>query len=302
MSKSRGEGSIYESLLDALPKILIGLLIVIGTKLFLDLSRAIFREILEKIKVDPEDVLKVWTYIIWLLGYLLALSVIVENLGAFLMSLGLIGFGLTFAMRTPLSCFVAWIMIITHKPFRVNDRIKVGEVEGDVIDITLLYTVLREIRRGGSGPTGRLITFPNSRLLEESIVNYTLDFEYIWDKVSVSVTYESDRKLAEKIVKDCASEVIGETMKEGAEAMKNLSTRKHGAIGRGVYQYVRSTPIVHVSLKDSYFEVKVRYICKVKERRKVKTKISQLVLDKFKETQGIEIAYPHMEIITREKI
>jgi hypothetical protein len=44
----------------------------------------------------------------------------------------------------------------------------------------------------GAQPTGALITFPNSEVLRANIVNYTRDFPYVWDEVTVGITNESD--------------------------------------------------------------------------------------------------------------
>lgn len=291
---------VADDITKTIPKIFAAIFVLFGTKLFLELSKKIFIEILEKINAKYEGLLSVWGYFVWSIGIFLALSILIGNLSGFLLSIGLIGFGLTVALQTPLSCFVAWLLIITKKPFRLEDRIKIDDIIGDVVDITLLYTMIREVGNEGE-PTGKLITFPNSLLLQKSITNYTLDTEYIWDEISVAVTYESDRELAEKVVKECVEEVVSETMKEGAEVMRKLSV-SYEAISRGMQAYIHSTPQIRISLDDSWFKVTARYICKIRERRKIKTEISRKILDRFKSTKGIEIAYPHVEIITKEKI
>ncbi|MEM4347837.1 MAG: mechanosensitive ion channel [Candidatus Altiarchaeota archaeon] len=290
---------VADSIVEASPKIFAAIFVLLGTKLFLELSKKIFIEVFEKTNAKYEGLLSIWNYFVWAIGIFLALSILIGNLSGFLLSIGLIGFGLTVALQTPLTCFVAWLLIITKKPFRLEDRIKIDDTIGDVVDITLLYTMIREVGNEGE-PTGKLVTFPNSLLLQKSIVNYTLDTEYIWDEISVAVTYESDRELAEKVVTECVEEVVSETMKEGAEVMRKLS-KSYGAISRGMQAYIHSTPQIRISLGDSWFNVTARYICKIRERRKIKTEISRKILDKFKSTKGIEIAYPHIEIITKEK-
>ncbi|MFH1834909.1 MAG: hypothetical protein ABH851_01835 [Methanobacteriota archaeon] len=80
--------------------------------------------------------------------------------------------------------------------------------------------------------------------------------------------------------------------------MKKISVRKYGALGRGMSDYIHTTPQIRVDLSDSCFNVIVRYIVEAKRRRKVRTEIHQKILDKFKETEGIDIAYPHMHIIS----
>ena len=284
-----------------LPRLMIALITILGIKLAIDLSQNEIEEFLDSIKVDSEIPLRVFRFVLWLFGFLFALAILVEDLGTFVMSLGLMGFGLTFAMRTPLNCFVAWVMIVTRKPFKVNDRVRVGTTEGDVIDITVMYTVLREVGAGGTEPTGRIITFPNEMILTEFIMNYTMDTVYIWDEMSVSVTYESNRELAETVLKECTRTVVGDMMKKGADVMRSISQRKHGFIGRGMGKYIHKTPQIRVSLSESCFDLNARYIVEVRARRRIKTEISRMILDKFRETDGIEIAYPHLELVSHDK-
>ncbi len=230
-----------------LPRILLALIVLLMTKIIIDFTKEGIDNFLDKIKhSDAETVANIYRYIVWILGLLFSLSVLVENIGTFVMSVGLIGFGLTFAMQTPLSCLVAWIMIVTHKPFRINDRIAIGDIGGDVIDITMMYTLIRDVGDGGTEPTGRIVTFPNSMLLTNSVINYTRDINYIWDEASVGVTYESNRELAEKTVKESAMEVVGDMMKEGAEEMKKITVKRHGVLGRGMTDYIHVTPQIRM--------------------------------------------------------
>ncbi|MEA1925027.1 MAG: hypothetical protein U9M95_04075, partial [Candidatus Altiarchaeota archaeon] len=114
---------------------------------------------------------------------------------------------------------------------------------------------------------------------------------------NVSVTYESDRVLAETTAYERTNEVIGDIMKNGAEAMRKLSRKRRSAISRGLTRSIADKPQIRVELADSAFIVGVRYITLARNRRKLRTRIYQKLLDSFHETDGIDIAYPHMEVI-----
>ncbi len=286
-----------------LPRVIGALIVLFMAKIFIDVTSAGMMGFLEKMGDRGMEIMRIYRYVMWALVLILALSILIEDLSTFVMSMGLIGFGLTFALQTPISCFVAWLMIIINKPYRINDRISVGNrLEGDVVEITIFYTLLREVKSGGAEVTGRLITFPNNLILTEEIVNYTLDVEYVWDEINVSVTYESDRELAETTAYECANDVIGDIMRNGAEAMRQISRKRSSAISRGLTRSIADKPQIRVELADSAFIVGVRYITLARNRRKLRTKIYQRILDSFQEKDGIEIAYPHMEVIRhREK-
>jgi small-conductance mechanosensitive channel len=91
------------------------------------------------------------------------------------------------AVQTPMKSFIAWIYILVRQPSRVGDRIKIGDATGDVIDVGYLDTTLWEF--GGQylstgHPSGRLIKFPNEKVLDELVYNYSWPlFPYIWNEV-----------------------------------------------------------------------------------------------------------------------
>ncbi|OYT26331.1 MAG: hypothetical protein B6U97_04020 [Candidatus Altiarchaeales archaeon ex4484_96] len=292
---------IKEQYLAYLPRIIGAMIVLFVTKIVIDLTCEGLYRFIDRMGGRSLEINRIIRYALWALSMILALSILIEDLSTFVMSVGLIGFGLTFALQTPISCFVAWMMIIINRPYRINDRISVGSrLEGDVVDITMFYTLMREVKAGKSEVTGRLITFPNNVILNEEIVNYTLDVEYVWDEVEVSVTYESDRKLAEQVTYDCAVEVVGEIMKNGAEAMRQISRKRTSAISRGLTRSIADKPQIRVQLADSAFIVAIRYISLARNRRKLRSKIYQKILDRFRETDKIEIAYPHMELIKHD--
>ena len=80
------------------------------------------------------------------------------------------------AVQTPMKSFIAWIYILVRQPFRVGDRIQIAEATGDVIDVGYLDTTLWEFGGkyiSGDHPSGRLIKFPNEKVLNELIYNYS---------------------------------------------------------------------------------------------------------------------------------
>src|SRR3989344_7772702 len=95
------------------------------------------------------------------------------GLGIFI---GLLTAALGFALQKPITGIAAWLIIIIKRPFNVGDRIKIGNMRGEVYDITLTHLYLDEI--GGDVDTedysGRNIIVPNHLLFENNIINYTL--------------------------------------------------------------------------------------------------------------------------------
>jgi len=132
-----------------------------------------------------------------------AITIWVEHPQALLVSYGVLAAGAAVALQDFLKNLTGGIVIFVSGIYQVGDRIEVNAKIGDVIDIGILYTTLIEIRGWvpGDQPTGRLATIPNSCVLTGTINNYTRDHDYIWDEISIPITYDSDwKEAANKIV------------------------------------------------------------------------------------------------------
>src|SRR5437588_3337838 len=104
----------------------------------------------------------------------IALSVLFANCYTAAVSFGLLSLILGFALQTPTTSLLGWIYILVRAPYPVGDRIRIGNATGDVIDVSYLDTTLWEF--GGEflstdHPSGRVIKFPNSGVLNQPVWN-----------------------------------------------------------------------------------------------------------------------------------
>lgn len=112
-----------------------------------------------------------------LLALIVVLAVIfLQNWYTTVVSIGVLSLILGLAVQTPVTSFLGWVYILARQPYRVGDRIKIGDATGDVIDVSYLDTTLWEF--GGDylstdHPSGRIIKFPNSKILSSTVYNYT---------------------------------------------------------------------------------------------------------------------------------
>jgi len=226
---------------------------------------------------------------IWLFAIGVAVSVIAGDIRALVGSLGLIGLALSWALQTPIESFTGWLLNSFQGYYRVGDRVSVGEVFGDVYKIDFLTTTVWEIGspdRGGfvraEQPTGRLITFPNSEVLAGSIVNLTRDFPYVWDELTVPVGNKSDLRYASELLARIASDLIGETMRDPAEAYGRI------LLEAGLEHEVPGDVRVFVSLDDSWTNLTVRYLVAARERRKWASLLATHVMTEFNRPEHAE--------------
>ncbi len=222
---------------------------------------------------------KTTSYIVWLVAIMIAVAVMIPDLGAFAISAGLIGFGITLALQKPILCFVGWIWVTTRHLYRIGDRVRIGEVRGDVIDISILTTSLWEFGSEwirADQPSGRMISIPNSAVLEQPIYNYTRDFPYVWDEVTINVAQEANWKFAIELLNKIADEIIGESR------MAQLIEQYESELAKTPLKIKLSKkPSVHAVVGESWIDFTVRYLVDVRQMRRTKTVFYEKILEEF---------------------
>ena len=202
---------------------------------------------------------------------LIVISIIFANWYTTVVSLGLISLILGFALQKPITSFIGWIYILVRAPYHVGDRIRIGDATGDVIDVSYLDTTLWEF--GGQylstdHPSGRLIKFPNSNVLDTAVYNYSWPlFPYIWNEISFQVAYESDLEFVAKTMQEMAEEELGQAMIERVKTFRELLS--HTPVDQ---LEVREHPAVFFRISHStWVEATVRYLVEPKRAGRVKT-------------------------------
>jgi small-conductance mechanosensitive channel len=207
-----------------------------------------------------------------------------ESLGTYL---GLLSAGLAIAFKDLLVNFAGWIFIIIRKPLKVGDRVEIGEVRGDVIDIRIFQFSVIEIGNwvDSDQSTGRIIHIPNGVVFSKPQANYTEGFEFIWNEIPVLITFESDWKKAKQILTDA---VNTHAVHLSADAERQIKE----AAKKFLIYYTKLTPIVYTSVRDSGVLLTIRYLCNVRRRRATEEAIWEEVLDQFAVHKDIDFAYP----------
>lgn len=202
--------------------------------------------------------------------------------------LGLGAAGLAFAMQEVVGAIAGWFNILSGSIFRVGDRIQMGGVRGDVIDITPLRTKIMEMGAAnedgswvaGRQYTGRIVAVSNKMTFTEPVFNYSTVFGFIWEELTVPVPYDADWHRAEQILRD---EVASVSATPGAqEAIKEMAARYPVPLAD-------VEPRVFMRATDNWNELAARFVVPVRSARLVKDGVTRRVLDRFA-AEGIPIA------------
>jgi len=167
--------------------------------------------------------------VVGLLTAVIAISVIFVNWYAALTALGIGSIIVGLAVQTPMKSFIAWIYILVRRPYQVGDRIKIDDATGDVIDVGYLDTTLWEFGGqyiSGDHPSGRVIRFPNEKVLDSIVYNYSWPlFPYIWNEIKFQIAYQSDLGFVAQTMQKIVEEELGEEMMERIAVYRDLLAR-----------------------------------------------------------------------------
>ncbi|PKL64881.1 MAG: mechanosensitive ion channel protein MscS [Methanomicrobiales archaeon HGW-Methanomicrobiales-3] len=215
----------------------------------------------------------------------LCLRIWVTDTSALIVSYGIIGAALAFALQDVFKNFVGGLLIILSGMFRVGDRIAIDNNFGDVMDIGVLNTTLMEIRGWVSGdqPSGRLLTIPNSLVINHPLYNYTRDHSFVWDEISIPLTYDSDWRRAKDLILGI---VVGETAAMTVQADAEIER-----IGETYYLPKKVVePSAYITLTDNWITLDIRYVADARTRRVLRSRLNELALAAIEKEDQITIA------------
>ncbi len=279
-----------QEIVGLVPELEVKLLASVVALLFLWLVTRIINVVSTHVYKDVTtryQVRKTLSYITAALGVLLIGRIWFDGFEDFTTFLGLVSAGLVIAMKDLLIDLAGWLFIIWRRPFDVGDRIQIGSISGDVIDIRVFQFTLLEIGNwvDADQSTGRIIHIPNGRVFSEPQANYMHGLEYIWNEIPVVITFESNWKKAKAILLDIA--------KERSEHLSEAARDKvRKAAQRYLIFYSKLTPIVYTRVKEHGILLTVRYLSEPRRRRGSEEEIWEDVLTAFADCPDISFAYP----------
>ena len=230
---------------------------------------------------DRYNIIKVLDLVSWLAIVLVAATQLFAEWYQALASLGVISLVVGLALQAPLASFFAWLYILARKPYRVGDRIAIGDIQGDVIQVGYLDTTLWEFGGkyiSGDHPSGRVIKIPNASVLNEPIINYTWPlFPYRWDEIKFQIAYDADLAYVADTMQRVVDEDMGAHLKERVAAYRQLL--KKTPVNE---LSVREKPTVIFRVHDNtWLQAIVRYVVDPRRSGPVKSRLIPRLLNEL---------------------
>ena len=190
--------------------------------------------------------------------------------------------GLTIAVKDIIVNLFAGLYISVRKPFKLEDRIEINDMKGDVVALNSMSFKILEIgdRINGEQSSGIIINIPNSFIFNYALKNYTTAFKYIWDEMIINIDLSSDvnknKKEILKIINN--NEVIKTIPKKMNQAVEDASLEYR------IY-YNHLEPIIYTKIIDNHIELDARFLVHPKKVRNVEDSIWLNILQKYHENK-----------------
>lgn len=235
------------------------------------LRKWIVYKVLAKSKIDLGVRIAVGTifrYIILVIGLVIVLQTVGIDLSTLTVLFGALGIGIGFGLQNVTNNFVSGIIILLERPIKVGDRIEIGDVNGDVVRVSMRATTI--VTNDNIS-----IIVPNSDFISSKVINWSHTDRNIRFNYPVGVSYKEDPDKVKKILLEVAASNDG-VLKEP------------------------KPDVLFSDFGESYLEFKLRIWTREYINRPgvLKSKLYFEIFKKFREN-GIEIPYPHRDIMIR---
>ena len=187
--------------------------------------------------------------------------------------------GITIAIRDIILNLFAGLYIKTKKPFKLEDRISIDGITGDVVLINNFSFKVLEVgdRINGEQSSGLIINIPNSFVFSHTLKNYNTAFKYIWDEITIKLDINADldknKKEIMKIIN--SNEIVSEIPKKMEKEVRDAT------VDYRIY-YNHLEPIIYTKVNDNHIELNLRFLTHPKKTRIIEDYLWTNILKKYK--------------------
>lgn len=243
-----------------------------------------FQRVLGRYIESPERryrLRKLTTFGGYLVAILLISVVFSDKLSGLTVFLGVAGAGVAFALQELIASAAGWIAMSFGRFYNVGDRVQLGGITGDVIDVGVLRTTLMECGGwiNGDQYNGRIVRVANSFIFKEPVFNYSSDFPFLWDEIMIPVSYGSNYELARSEFQRVLEEVTGEHARRLKGDWRKMTDKY-------MLEDARLEPMATLNMQENWVSFDLRYVVDYKQRRLTKDKICVEILKAIESSDG----------------
>ncbi|WP_367770567.1 mechanosensitive ion channel family protein [Flavobacterium sp. WC2421] len=256
---------------------------LVGVAIIWMIINALQKKLFSKIKDNDNryKAKKFSTFVGYLITIIFLTVVFSDKLGGFTVALGVAGAGIAFALQEVIASFAGWLAIMFGGFYNTGDRVQLGGIKGDVMDIGVLRTTIMETGQWVDGDlyNGRIVLIANSYVFKEPVFNYSGDFPFLWDEIKIPIQYGSNYDKAQEIILNVGIEVAGDLTNTSKEKWKKLQNKYR-------LEDAQTEPMISLVANDNWAEYTLRYVVGYKKRRFTKTALFSKILSQIEATNG----------------
>lgn len=229
-------------------------------------------------------------------GYFLLIMLLMvvysSQLSGLTVFLGVAGAGIAFALQEVIASIAGFIVVNFSNFYNVGDRVMLGGIKGDVVDIGMLRTSLMEIGDWVNGDlyNGKIVRVSNSFIFKEPVYNYSGDFPFLWDEMTIPIKTHCDHQYAKEKFMGILNEVVGDYSKKSEVAWQKMTEKL-------MVENAQVAPMITMVFDENWITFTLRYVVDFKKRRGTKDKIFTQILEAINQSNGkLEVASAAMEI------
>lgn len=257
--------------------------IIIGIAVIWIIVKALQKNLFSKIgDIDNRyRAKKLSSFIGYILTIILLIVVFSDKLAGLTVALGVAGAGIAFALQEVIASFAGWLAILFGGFYKTGDRVQLGGVKGDVMDIGVLRTTIMETGQWVDGDlyNGRIVLIANSYVFKEPVFNYSGDFPFLWDEIKIPIQYGSNYEKTKTILQKIGAEVAGDLTQKSKEKWTKLQNKY-------LLEDAQTEPMVSLIANDNWVEFTLRFVVSYKKRRATKTELFTKILQEIEATNG----------------
>jgi small-conductance mechanosensitive channel len=216
--------------------------------------RAIFRYIREQRRRNQFLLLR--RIVVALVLIVILFSALSTEIGSLATFAGFLTAGIAVALQNVILSVAAYFFLIGRYGIRVGDRIQIGDVTGDVVDIGLvrLHLVELDTSAGDARPTGRIVTFSNSVVFQptSNFFKQLPGSNFAWRRITLTLAADVDYGLAQQRISAAVAKVY--------DTYKAELDLQHRTLESSLAVQIGSTePRTRLRLEESGLEIVVLY-------------------------------------------
>jgi len=201
---------------------------------------------------------------------------------------------LALALQKYVASFFAFFVITFSRIYDLGDRIRIGNIKGDVRRVGMLHTTLEEVgedEKLGGELTGRLLQVPNLIILDQAVLNYSKDYsvqyetiasDYMFDEVRIPLTTDSNLEKAIEILEEILKQQDAFYINEARQMFQNGYPRFLDEASSGTR--------VLVFIEPQYIWIKGKFVAPLKGRNDLKSNILEQFINEVSSDSDIKLA------------